>query len=68
MELRGFSNTVFELKLSGIAGKSYVLQVSTNLTDWLPLSTNTAPSNLFNLADPNAGNFQHRFYRVIELP
>jgi len=63
-----FTNNVFELQLSGIAGKSYVLQVSTNLTDWTPLSTNTPSSDLFNLTDLNAANFPSRFYRVIELP
>jgi hypothetical protein len=63
-----FSNSVFELQLSGVAGANYVLQVSTNLTDWIPLSTNNAPSNLFYLADPNATNFQRRFYRVFALP
>ena len=64
----GFSNTVFELQLSGTASKSYVLQVSTNLMDWTALSTNIAPGNLFILTDTNAANFQQRFYRAIELP
>lgn len=63
-----FSNNVFELQLSGVAGSSYALQVSTNLADWASLSTNTAPANVFNLADPGATNFQQRFYRVLELP
>jgi uncharacterized repeat protein (TIGR03806 family) len=63
-----FSNNVFELQLSGVAGMSYVLQVSTNLTVWSSLSTNTAPANLFNLSDTNTTGFPYRFYRVQELP
>ena len=63
-----FSNGQFQLQLSGLAGKSYWFQASTNLFDWLSLSTNTAPSNLFNLVDPAASNFPYRFYRAIEQP
>jgi len=63
-----FSNGQFQLQLSGLAGKSYWFQASTNLLDWLSLSTNTAPSNLLNLVDPAASNFPYRFYRALEQP
>jgi hypothetical protein len=64
----GFSNTVFNLQVSGLAGKSYVLQVSGDLTSWSSVSTNVAPANVFSLSDTNAAAAMQRFYRVIELP
>jgi mono/diheme cytochrome c family protein len=60
------SNNVFQLGFSGIAGSNYVLQTSTNLLDWTPLTTNTATTNLFYLTDPAAGNYPRRFYRVLQ--
>ncbi|HEU6447932.1 MAG TPA: chitobiase/beta-hexosaminidase C-terminal domain-containing protein [Verrucomicrobiae bacterium] len=62
---QNFSNGVFELGFSGVAGSNYVLQASTNLINWKPLSTNTASTNLFKLYDPDATNFPVRFYRVL---
>ncbi len=56
----------FQLGLAGVPGKTYVLQASTNLTDWTPLSTNLATTNTFNLSDPGAATFPKRFYRTIE--
>ncbi len=58
------TNHQFQLTVSGLLGNTYVLEGSTNLTTWIPLSTNVAPANVFNLYDTNAGNFPHRFYRV----
>ncbi len=62
------TNKAFYLQLSGMPGRSYVLQASTNLTDWLPISTNVPSGTLLNLLDPSASNFPVRFYRAIELP
>jgi hypothetical protein len=59
------SNT-FQLGFFGTPGSNYVLQASTNLLNWTPLSTNVAPTNMFNLYDLGATNFPYRFYRVLQ--
>jgi hypothetical protein len=57
-----FTNDIFQLGVSGVPGNNYVLLGSTNLIDWTPLSTNPAPTNVFNVYDPDATNFLMRFY------
>lgn len=63
-----FTNQQFVLPLSGLAGKTYVLQASTNLVDWASIGTNVPGSNQFNMTDVNATNLPYRFYRVLEEP
>jgi mono/diheme cytochrome c family protein len=63
-----FTNQQFMLPISGLAGKSYVLQATTNFVDWIPLSTNLAGSNVFLLMDTNAFEVPYRFYRAVEQP
>lgn len=53
-----------ELTLKGKAGKSYILQASQDLANWVPLKTNTAPADTFVVTDV-AGAIPLRFYRVI---
>jgi uncharacterized repeat protein (TIGR03806 family) len=60
------TNNLFELGFAGVTGSNYVLEASTNLINWTPISTNNATTNFFNLLDPDATNFQERFYRVLQ--
>ena len=61
----GFTgDNVFQMGFLGASGNTYVLEASTNLLHWTPISTNMAVTNLFNLLDPDATNFPCRFYRV----
>jgi hypothetical protein len=63
-----FTNNTFQMPVSGLAGKTYYLQATTNFINWVSLSTNIAPSNSFYLLDSNATSFMYRFYRAVELP
>ena len=60
------TNLQFQMNFLGVPGSNYVLQASTNLLNWTPVSTNTAATNAFILFDPAATNFPQRFYRVLQ--
>ena len=55
----------YAFAVAGVPGYKYVVQTSTNLINWFPIQTNTAP---FTFADANAGKFSQRFYRSVYLP
>ena len=63
-----FTNGTFRVQVSATTNKSYILQASTNLLQWVALSTNTPAATPFYVSDPNATNFSHRFYRVLQGP
>ena len=58
----------FQFQLSSVAGMSYVFQSTTDLVNWVSLSTNIAPSNITIYVDSSITNFPARFYRAVELP
>ncbi len=58
-------NHNFSFQLSAPAGSNYVLQVSTNLLNWSPVSTSTVPvSGILSLTN-NGSGYSRRFYRVL---
>jgi hypothetical protein len=63
-----FTNGMFQVKLLGQVGKSYILQATTNFTTWVSLNTNVVSSSPFYMLDSGSTNFQYRYYRVIEQP
>ena len=57
-------NTNFTFLLSGPAGSNYVVQTSTNVLNWSPVSTSTIPvSGSINLSNAING-YSNRFYRA----
>ena len=58
MELCKFS-------LSGTSGATYTLDVSTNLFNWVPLTTFTMTNGAVQLIDVTATNFPAQFYRLV---
>ena len=57
------SSSQFQFSISGSAGQTYIIERSGNLTNWVAIATNVAPSNVFNYTNFNATNLT-QFYRV----
>ena len=58
-------NGSYRIRFSGLAGLTYRVEGSTNLTSWSDLGTATAlGGGAFEFIDVNAVNFQRRFYRI----
>ncbi len=57
-----------QFQVSGVTGRSYVLQVTADLVNWTSLSTNVAPADLFQISDSTPVTFPRRLYRILELP
>jgi len=64
-----FNGGVPTLRLAGIAGRTYYVQASTNMSNWVDISTNVAGTNgLWNVVDADATNYPSRFYRTSDQP
>jgi len=61
----------FNLSFAGAPGYSYVLEVTADLsspTNWLPVATNKLGADgAWQFSDPQAVNYQRRFYRIRKL-
>ncbi|MCI0351946.1 MAG: hypothetical protein L0Z53_21200, partial [Acidobacteriales bacterium] len=57
-----------ELELAGYPGQTYVVEASTNLSQWIAVSTNVAELGKFLFRDAESTNYSHRFYRAKAAP
>jgi hypothetical protein len=57
----------FTFRVTGVAGKDYILQSSLDLSNWVDLLTTNAPMDIFYLGDTNVSD-PARFYRLEEGP
>jgi len=61
------ANRPLQLELAGEPGRQYLIQASTNLTEWVDLATRTADRDgVITFEDVNARAFGSRYYRVKE--
>jgi hypothetical protein len=63
----GWTGGTFQLQVLGDAGADYVIQTSTNLTDWTSVFTNNAAATPFQWSDTGASNMA-TFYHAILNP
>jgi hypothetical protein len=57
-----------QVQFSGFDPYTYAVQVSSNLTDWASVSTNSPSNGVFNFLDLSTSNSPSRFYRSAVLP
>ncbi|HVU09407.1 MAG TPA: glycosyl hydrolase [Verrucomicrobiae bacterium] len=58
------TNGQFGFWLNGDTGPDYIVQASTNLTFWYPISTNDSPTMPYFWADTNLVSYPFLFYRI----
>lgn len=58
------SSGLFVVQLSGLSGKSYWIETSTNLVNWTIISTNILTSATANITNPVTGNPSRQFWRA----
>jgi hypothetical protein len=57
-----------QIQLMGMTGEHQAIQASSNLLNWVSLTTNTSGTNLFQFNDLNGVQNPIRFYRALVLP
>ena len=60
-----WSTNGFNLTLQGPVGSNYIIQVSTNLVNWQPVTNFTITNSPFSFQDATATNYNRRFYRAM---
>jgi len=61
--------TPFQLRLSSDPSRTCVIEVTTNLTSWSAVFTNTtSASGTFDFTDESSTNATQRFYRAVSSP
>ncbi|HUA67362.1 MAG TPA: hypothetical protein VMA13_02335 [Candidatus Saccharimonadales bacterium] len=55
----------FKIQLSGPSGSNFVIQASADLKNWIPISTNLAPTGSISYTDAAAKTNTFRFYRAL---
>ena len=62
------TNGNFQFAFVGQTGSSCLIEVSTNLLNWVPLLTNAPFTGSLNFVDPHTPQFRNRFYRATIFP
>jgi hypothetical protein len=53
-------------RLTGEAQRRYVIEASSDLKAWTSVSTNVMAGDSIDSADPDASQYQYRFYWALE--
>ena len=58
------TNGAVQFQVFGSSSQAYVIQASTNLQQWIDVSTNTSVAGEIDFTDTSSGRFRNQFYRV----
>jgi uncharacterized repeat protein (TIGR02543 family) len=58
-------NASFTIQLQGLPDQEYVIEASSDLTNWKSIHTGVAVKGVLVVADPDAGGAKMRFYRAV---
>jgi hypothetical protein len=61
----GLGDGRFQFTLIAEAGHNYDIQATTNLVDWVTISTVPNPTGTITVTDNNAPLYRYRFYRAV---
>jgi uncharacterized delta-60 repeat protein len=62
------TNGILGVQADNVQPGPLVIEACTDLASWLPIFTNTTPTNVLFYTDPDAGNYPGRFYRAFQSP
>jgi hypothetical protein len=65
---RWLTSGSFTFRVSGVAPAGFVVQASSNLATWTPLSTNALVNGQFDYTNQGAASFSFRMYRAVTPP
>jgi len=60
----GFNGGQFSFDLTGPSAHLVIVEASTDLSNWLPIWTNTFGTSALPFTDPQSGFYSQRFYRA----
>ena len=66
MMMTSLTNGTCQIGVVGQIGATYRIDVSTDLSIWIPLATNLNASGIIQITDPS--NLPQRFYHAVRLP
>jgi len=68
LSIAQMTNNVLQLSITGTTGFTYICQISTNLVNWFPVTTNQNTSGTVGFQLPQAAPGAHNFYRAVLVP
>jgi hypothetical protein len=68
MRMLGILNGAATLRVTGLAGNSFAVEASTNLTQWASLKTNITTAGSFDFVDDKSSGLKQRSYRARWVP
>jgi len=63
----GLNGEAFEMLVDNVQPGTLVIEACTNLAAWVPIFTNTTPTNMLFFTDPDAAGLPTRFYRAFQF-